>query len=227
MVEDGVLRTAAFKEFSKDYVMFLHITTMIEGREDDDLLMRIGGTAFPHLVVMDVDGSVIREHRAAPTVEAFRETGEAGRQRLALRASAAAGDRDAILKLAFARADGQQITSKRLRREVARAGRLTAEEQERFAKALTGLLFAEAEVCAQGAWYLRMEKEGLVPQEVEPRTQFYVGILKWAEFQEDAAIYGRALEEMRKMHGEEPRAESFFRMARRKLAQLEEIGAEK
>ena len=116
MVEDGVLRTPAFKEFSKGYVMFLHVTTMIQGRKDDELLMRIGGAAFPHLVVMDVDGTVVREHRAAPSVEAFRQTAEAGKARLALRKKAQAGDRDAILKLALERATAGQITSRKLAR---------------------------------------------------------------------------------------------------------------
>jgi len=220
MVEDGVLRTAAFNEFSKDFVMFLHVTTMIEGRKDDELLMRIGGAGFPHLVVMDVDGSVVREHAAAPTVEAFKQTGAVGTQRLALRKKAAAGDRDAILELALARATAGQITSRKLAREVARAGELTPAEQQRYRKTLTTLRFDEAKIYAQGAWFARMLADGLVPEGGERQTAFFLDILKWAEFQEDVATYERALKEMRRMHGEDQRAAEFFAMADSKLAEL-------
>jgi hypothetical protein len=220
MVEDGVLRSAAFGEFSKDYVMFLHVTTMIEGRKDDELLMRVGGAGFPHMVVMDVDGSVVREHAAAPTVEAFKESGAVGKQRLALRKKVADGDRAAILELALARATAGQITSRKLVREIARAGDLTPAEQERYRKTLTTLRFDEAKIYAQGAWFARMLADGLVPEGQEKQTPFFLEILKWAEFSEDVAAYERALREMRRMHGEDPRAADFFAMADEKLAEL-------
>lgn len=225
MVEDGVLRTPAFQEFSKDYVMFLHVTTMIEGRKDDELLMRIGGAAFPHLVVMDVDGTVVREHRAAPSVEAFRETAEAGKARVALRGKAQAGDRDAILKFALARATAGQITSRRLVREIARAGELAPAEEQLYKKTLTTLRFDEAKIYAQGAWFARMLADGLVPDGDEKQTAFFLEILKWAEWQEDVATYERALEEMRRMHGEDQRAVEFFAMADRQLAKLKAAAA--
>ena len=226
MVEDGVLRSAAFKEFSRDFVMFLHVTTMIEGRKDDELLMRIGGTAFPHLVVMDVDGSVVREHAGAPTVEAFKESGAVGRKRLALRQRAAAGDRDAILELALARATAGQITSRKLAREIERAGDLTPAERERCEKTLTTLRFDESQIYAQGAWFARMLADGLVPEGTEKQTTFFLEIMKWAEFAQDVATYDRALKEMRRMHAEDPRAAPFFQMAKEKLAELKADAAD-
>jgi hypothetical protein len=225
MVEDGVLRSAAFQEFSKDYVMFLHVTSMIQGRKDDELLMRIGGAAFPHLVVMDVDGSVVREHSAAPSVEAFKETGAAGRQRLALRKKAAAGDRGAILEFALARAAAGQTTSRKLARAIARAGELSPAEDQLCRNALTTLRFDEAKIYAQGAWFARMLADGLVPEGEEKQTAFYLEILKWAELQEDVATYERALKEMRRMHGEDKRAAEFFAMADRQLAELKAAAA--
>jgi hypothetical protein len=200
--------------------MFLHVTTMIEGRKGDKLLMRIGGMAFPHVAVMDVDGTVVREHSQAPTVEAFKQTGAAGYQRLEMRKKAAAGDRDAILELALSRAQAGQITSRRLEREVARAGELTPAEQQRCHRTLTALRFDEAKIFAQGAWFARMLAKGLVPEGDERQTAFFLEILKWAEFQEDAAAYERALKEMRRMHGKDERVAEFFEMADRKLAEL-------
>jgi hypothetical protein len=220
MVEDGVLRSEAFQEFSKDYVLFLHVTSMIQGRKDDELLMRIGGAAFPHLVVMDVDGSVVREHSAAPSVEAFRETGKAGQARLALRRKAEAGDGDAILELALARAAAGQTTSRKLARAMARAGELSPEEEQLCKKTLTTLRFDEAKIYAQGAWFARMLADGLVPEGDEKQTAFYLEIMKWAEFSEDVATYERALKEMRRMHGEDQRAAEFFAMADQQLAEL-------
>lgn len=220
MVEDGVLRSPEFQEFAKDYVMFLHVTTMIEGRKDDELLMRIGGAAFPHVVVMDVDGSVVREHNAAPSVEAFRETGEAGKARVALRQRAKAGDRNAILQFALARATAGQITSRKLAREIARVGELSPAEEQRCKQTLTTLRFDEAKIYAQGAWFARMLADGLVPEGDDKQTAFFLEILKWAEWQEDVAAYERALAEMRRMHGEDRRAAEFFAMADQQLAEL-------
>ena len=227
MVEDGVLRTPAFQEFAKDYVLFLHVTTMIEGRKDDELLMRIGGAAFPHLVVMDVDGSVVREHRAAPSVEAFKESGEAGKARIALRRKAKAGDRDAILQFALARATAGQITSRKLAREIARAGELSPAEEQLYRKTLTTLRFDEAKVYAQGAWFAGMLADGLVPEGDEKQTAFFLEIMKWAEWREEIATYERALKEMRRMHGEDQRAAEFFAMADRQLAKLKAAAASK
>jgi len=51
-VEDGVFSSEAFAKLSKDFVMFLHVTTRIPGRKDDMLLFRLGGRSFPYVAIL-------------------------------------------------------------------------------------------------------------------------------------------------------------------------------
>ena len=52
--------------------MFLHITSRVPGRKDDDLLQKIGGSGFPTMVVMNAAGDVLTKPNARSLV-GFRE----------------------------------------------------------------------------------------------------------------------------------------------------------
>ncbi len=58
-LESRVLSQQEFLPFAKQVVPFLHNTSRIPGKKDDDLLTRIGGRGFPTLCFMDADGKVI------------------------------------------------------------------------------------------------------------------------------------------------------------------------
>src|SRR5436189_5630341 len=61
-LEHGALLTDDFVKFSKDYVLFCHITTMLPGVKYDELLSEKGGNAFPWIVMMDASGEIILAH---------------------------------------------------------------------------------------------------------------------------------------------------------------------
>ena len=50
-MERGALSTAEFKEFAKDYILFCHITSMVEGEKYPKLLQEKGGRGFPYVAV--------------------------------------------------------------------------------------------------------------------------------------------------------------------------------
>lgn len=54
-----MLSTPEFAAFSKKVVTFLHVTTRIEGRAHEGLLMEKGFRGFPSLAFMDAEGEVI------------------------------------------------------------------------------------------------------------------------------------------------------------------------
>lgn len=86
-MESGPLSTPEFKEFAKDVVLFCHITTRIKGRKHDDLLGKVGGRGFPHLVVMNAEGDVLSVVQRR-SVEGFRAAVEAGEAYQALKSKA-------------------------------------------------------------------------------------------------------------------------------------------
>lgn len=79
MVEDGPFsQEELFASFADDVVLFAHITSRVDGRENDDLLERFGKNAFPTLLVLDAAGDLLGEHTAigARNVRSFRATVE-------------------------------------------------------------------------------------------------------------------------------------------------------
>ncbi len=81
-----------FVEWGKNYVLFLHVTSHVEGDPYPDLLAEKGGTGFPTLVFMDPDGNVIARHLGPRSVEGFTKTAEEARKNLDLKRKAEAGD---------------------------------------------------------------------------------------------------------------------------------------
>ena len=219
-VEAGVLNSKEFKEFAKDFVPFLHVTSLIEGRKDDTLLLRMGKESWPAVLILDEYGGILADHRSAPTVEAFRATAAPALRRFELRKKALEGDRDAAYAYAMERAERDQMTSRELRREMERLAPLSEKEQERFKAALTELLLGEAELFAQAEWFARMEKEGLVPDGLEGKLNFYIHLLGWAEFREDPAEMERILGILKELVKGQPGVEGFFAKAEAKLADL-------
>jgi len=219
-VEGGVLASKEFKEFVAGFVPFLHVTTLIEGRKDDNLLLRMGKKSWPTVLVLDEYGGVLADHRSAPTVEAFRETAAPALRRFALRKRALEGDRDAVYAYAVERAGRGQLTSPQFRREMERVAPLSEKEQKDAKALLTELLLGEAELYAQAEWFARMEKEGLVPTDLEGKLNFYVPLLGLAEYRENPAEMERILGILKELLKDQPGTEGVFDKAEEKLADL-------
>lgn len=73
-LEDGVFSEEDFAKWSKDYVMFCHITTKVESDKYQDLMPAKAGDDFPHIVFMNATGDVIAEHEGDRTIEWFGKT---------------------------------------------------------------------------------------------------------------------------------------------------------
>jgi hypothetical protein len=71
-LENGLFSSKEFTGFAKTQTMFLHITSRVPGRKDDDLLQKIGGSGFPTMVVMNAAGDVLTKPNAR-SLAGFRE----------------------------------------------------------------------------------------------------------------------------------------------------------
>lgn len=72
-------------------MLFLHVTTRVEGDKYQELLQEKGGRGFPHLAFLDANGAVLAVHEGPRTVDGFRETGASAKKFIALKAKAATG----------------------------------------------------------------------------------------------------------------------------------------
>lgn len=70
-LENSAFLDDAFAAFSKDVVLFCHITSQVDGEAHASLLREKGGTEFPYLAFLDADGNVIAKEKQR-TVTGFR-----------------------------------------------------------------------------------------------------------------------------------------------------------
>ncbi|MGE3854789.1 MAG: hypothetical protein AB7K09_23865 [Planctomycetota bacterium] len=97
-MESGPLSTKEFTEFGKRVVLFCHITTRIPGAKNDDLLGKVGGRGFPHLVFMSETGAVLKQ-QGARSVEAFNASMDELQGYYDLKKKAGTGDAAATTEL--------------------------------------------------------------------------------------------------------------------------------
>jgi hypothetical protein len=79
-LEQTVLSKPEFVEFSKDVVLFCHISTRIPTEPFNFLFAEKGGNAFPTLMVLDEDGNVLARQCGDRTMRAIRDVVAEGRQ---------------------------------------------------------------------------------------------------------------------------------------------------
>jgi len=140
MLEGGAFNSPEFREFSKNVVPFLHVTTHIEGRTDDDLLARKAKrVVFPTILILDAEGEVLVTLDRArlssvlgtgvDPVPSWRKQLAACERYVALRAKAAAGDASVKVGLAVAALTIGKLSFEQFDAEVAGAA-LTAEQKQ-------------------------------------------------------------------------------------------------
>jgi hypothetical protein len=103
-LEKGALSDAAFGEFAEHVVLYLHVTSHVDGEPVPNLLTDTGGRGFPYLVWLDADGGVLAPQPYEKfSVGGFRDTLEnavaANRALKAKAASDASARADWLLKL--------------------------------------------------------------------------------------------------------------------------------
>ncbi|MHC4340064.1 MAG: hypothetical protein ACYSX0_07630 [Planctomycetota bacterium] len=217
-MEGGALLTEEFNKFSKNYVMFLHITTRIEGRKYDDLLTQKGGRGWPSVLAMDADGNVVGQHSGPRTVDGFARTMRQAAEFVDLKAKAVAGDRKARIDCTLALARMGQLTRPKLEAAIGKLGVLSAEDKRAYQSVLADLMMDEIQRTAVGERFLEMERKGLVPTDPSKRATFFYAIWNNADFKGDIELMERSLRELKATWGGEPRYVTFLQGLERRLA---------
>lgn len=218
-----------FVNFSKDYVLFCHITTRIEGEKHGDLLEKKGGQGFPHIVFMDSDGNVLAEHEMDRTAEAFAKTGQKARDFITLKAKADKGDKAAKIDFTIAQLSMGQITSAEAEKKIKEAGKPTAEQLARLDGELVNAVVmgimksVDSDDAAKvaGKKFYDMEKASKPgPTGDQPMQPYYILMMGAAEAAKDVAVFEKALKILKGKFGDNPNAKRFFEANERKLAEM-------
>ncbi|MEZ6188839.1 MAG: thioredoxin family protein [Planctomycetota bacterium] len=237
-LEHGVIETPEFAEFAQEVVPFLHITTRIEGRKHDDLLTQKGGKGFPHLVIMDAEGGVLKEVEDR-SVESFRAAIEDAKayQTLAAKADRTPAEDLQLLELdvALGRVKGDEALARLETLEGVDAGEaeaLRAEiEHKAFDATVLGILEAapqptnEAEQKAAikqiGEQFWAHHQEGKRPSDDMLKTPFFSLIMQYGINEGLAGAARAGYDGLFALHGDNPRAKAQFDTFREQVEAVE------
>jgi hypothetical protein len=232
-----VLSTKEFGEFAKEFVMFAHVTTRIEGRKDDDLLSKKGGTGFPYLTALDAKGDVIAKLAGGRTVEGFRAMMADGAKFQTVRAKEKKTLDDEIFLLQHDISMGNADLAAAKSRAAALKGLSDAQKKD-LDGAILGLEIqaamprpknaeeAKSQGLAAGKTFAEMWAAGREPTDEQAIGNFFSLILEHADAVKDAALFEKALEKLRAKFGSNPQAAGFFKKQEARLAALKAGGAE-
>ena len=216
-MEGGTLSEPEFAEFAKEVTLFLHITTQIDGRKDEDLLGKVGGRGFPHLVAMDATGKLF----GGPddrTVESFRKhmtlVGEYG----SYKTKADKGDAAAKVEF-FIRAlkVGDFKKFDEAKNHLATLKNVSKEQKAEIDVLFIGLEVRDIiEPLAQnkdktkvaeltksvGKKLVEMDKAGRIPSTDDDFGAFYSVILTYAEQEKDIPLFEKGLDAIKERFGD-------------------------
>lgn len=216
-------------KFSKDYVLFCHITTRVPTDKHQDLLEKKGGQGFPHIVFMDSDGNVLAEHNGARSAEAFGETGKKAGNFIALREKAAKGDPGAKIDFLATQMELGHVDEATADARLKELGPLTPEQRKKFDGLKSGLAVktimesVNSEQAAEeaGKKFLEMKKAGRPePPGDEQAQPYWILMMRVAEKAKDVETYESALKALKARFGSNPRAQGFFKNAEKTLETL-------
>lgn len=200
--------------------MFLHVTTQIPGRANDDMLGKVGGRGFPHLCVLDADGSVLATHTGDRSAPGFAKTAGKAMEYVDLRKKAESGDQAARIDFAILRGEMGKLTVAELHAELAPLGKLSPAQEKALGGVLANAQFDEIQRTAVGEKCAGMLAKGHIPADEQKRGSFWMQIMEYADFRKDAALYEQALEGAKAIYGGNPQAAGFFKTKEARLAEL-------
>jgi hypothetical protein len=215
-VEGGALLTEEFNAFSKNHVMFLHITTHIEGRKDEDLFSKVGGRGFPSFFILDAAGNVVAQHEGPRTAEGFAQTMNKAQEFIDLKKKAEAGDAAAKVDYLLARLRMGQLSPDEAK-AAAKSLKMSDEQQKTFRGLVADSMMEKEQTKAVGQAFLKMEKEGYIPNDQRNRLIFYSSIFQYAELMKDIPMMERTFKAFRDAGQGDQRFANYTNMLEKKL----------
>lgn len=188
-------------------VLFLHITSKVEGDPHQSLLTDKGGRGFPYLVYMDQEGEVLAQPKER-SVKGFDATLGAVETYRTLKARVEKGDESVAGEYFLARLSLGQLKLAEAKAE-AKEVKLTEEQAQKLDKLLLNLEVDEATATVRsrekllevGGMFRKMWQEGRVPTG-NSALPFWYFIIEVAITEEQVELATKALAEFEQRFGE-------------------------
>ena len=208
-----------FAEFGKQVVLFAHVTTRIEGRPYDDLLVRKGRTGFPSFVMMDANGEALAIG-GARTVAAFTESVEAAQSMQALAAAGEVGDGEARKAVFLQRLEWLAIPFADAKAQAERLD-LTDAERAGIVAPMLALELNDARLDPDRdsglAKLVKIHAEDRIGEDARVAGTFWRYLAMGAEMQKDADVYALYVEYLRGQVEANPRMQASLDRAQKTL----------
>ncbi|MEM7167095.1 MAG: hypothetical protein AAF581_16655 [Planctomycetota bacterium] len=229
-MENGLFSTAEFAKWSKDYVLFCHVTTRVEGTKYDNLLSQKKGNSFPYITVLDDEGNLLQAHRGPRELAAFNSTfhkAQSLNSRLKeLDAKAKAGDAEAQRALIKERLERGFYSYKQAQEVVAKV-KFEGEQKKTIEGLVTDIRIQEIidntnprdakSRIAGGGKLAVILAEGKGPASDATFENFWVLIMDHAESVSNRKNFKLGYDALFEKYGSSPRAERFFEGKRKIL----------
>lgn len=231
-LEEGLLKSADFVKWAKDYILFCHITTQIKERKYEGLLREKVGSGFPTLLFLDATGNVLYRHQTARTVEKLSESGKQALEFIRLQKLAEGGDSEANFQFLYKQLEANLIRPT----DFAAKAKLLKGLSEKSQKTLDDLLFEveieelfrassgrEQELAAAAAKVLEWYDNKKIPTRTRA-ADFYYGILiQYARARKDIKIFELAIREQEKRWANEPNGKNRVESFRQELEHIKKL----
>src|SRR5579871_5104875 len=216
-LERGALVDPKFADFSKKYVMFLHVTSRVPTDKYQDLLEKKGGQGFPHLVWMDQEGTVLATQDDR-SVDGFEATGKKAQKYVDLKKKAAGGDKVAKIDLLIADVGLGKVKLAEADKQLAGMGPLSDSQKKELdtirvnveVREIVEPVNSKESMLEAGKKLLELKKSGKPAPTGENEVQMYwIVLMGLAEEQKDIPLFEEGLTAMKAKFGSNPNAARF------------------
>ena len=243
-MESGALSGEDFTEWSKDFVVFCHITSQVKEDKYPELLSQKGGGGFPYFVFLDETGVVLSKVVYPKRGQDFDmkwfkgSAGNAAREAKDLqwklddlKKKAAAGDMDAKVEYFEIRMDLGWLDLKEARADM-KTLRLTKAQREDFEEKLLNMEVMEIlegvtrdkkTQIEAGKKFEAMQKAGRIPTAADAIGNFWSLLLSYAESGKDVALYEKGLNALKEKFGKDRRFRKWFAEREKVLQRLKDV----
>jgi Thioredoxin-like len=208
-LEQTVLARPEFVEYSKNVVLFCHISTHIPSEPHGSLFAEKGGTGFPSLMVLDEDGNVLARQRGERTLCAVRGVVDEARAFAAHILSSASSDPETRYACLLKQVELGHFAPDEARTKVKGLGSLPADRQTRLETAITAREFTLATIEIRNApddasrlqaavRLVEMKKAGHIPSDGNALA-FWDWVIAYAAHTRDPGLYEDGLVATKKL----------------------------
>lgn len=205
---------------------YLHITTRIEGRKDEELFREKGGRGFPTMKFMDADGKVIGEP-SGRDVASFESSLTSLMVVTNLEKRIASGEKGLENELFLAKMRLGLFELEEAKTQLAGLKEFTKEQKAEIAVLMVNLevmdimkgVDSEEAAIAAGSKFNEMRKDGRIPTG-DAIGSYWSLIMTFAESKSDVDLFEKSLNALKEKYGAEKSAKPFFDQ---KAAELKEM----